>query len=359
MIITRPLTGHSMASKWPSHGHCGATTRSPDAHGMVTAQPSSPHRRGHSRRCCRIATQPLQPLTAIPASSSSFPSLAPRGLSEGSRRACGSPRSCCPRSQGDLSPGASCRCHGPTGTGASEGNLPRTAASPHAGSAWVALAGTRKCQHHWCFGTRALGGAFGHVVPSTDPAGRGAADPQHQRGSPRVFPELWAARTGLLQDLAAHWESRDLPTGVTTLSAEPPVSHTQAQTSNTSQNPPVNAQLVRCHEPSGDQTRPHRPASPLPRACHRDLPGTVTTSPAPGWFGVQVKDTIKHPLPWHLLPQEPRSCSRTVRMGRWHCHPTGQQGGQSHRVPPAASGWQGLLRSYSTHAACNFGLLKS
>lgn len=80
-----------MASKWPSHGHCGATTRSPDDHGMVTAQPSSPHRRGHSRRCCRIATQPLQPLTAIPASSSSFPSLAPRGLPEGSQRAPGGP----------------------------------------------------------------------------------------------------------------------------------------------------------------------------------------------------------------------------------------------------------------------------
>lgn len=61
MIITRPLSDHSVATKWPSLGHSGATTGSPNDHCVVTAQPSSHHCWGHSRRCCRALAQPFQP----------------------------------------------------------------------------------------------------------------------------------------------------------------------------------------------------------------------------------------------------------------------------------------------------------
>lgn len=116
---------------------------------------------------------------------------------------------------------------------------------------------------------RVLGDLDMHLDMGVSSTGRGIVDPQYQPGSPRVFPEFWAARTGLLWDQATLWESRALPMGVTMLPAQPPVSHTL----NTSQNPPVNAQLVLCHEPGNDQTPPLQPAKPLPRVCHRDLPG--------------------------------------------------------------------------------------
>lgn len=166
-----------MVTKWPLLGHSVATTGSPNGHCMVTAQPSSPHCWGRSRSCCRALAQPFQPQLqfSIPCSwrAPKGSQQVPRGL----LGLCGSPGRAAPVPTGhrrELHP-HSC-----------------TPTSPH-----PALRGWRRW-HMQMPAPRVPGDTDTRTgLPST---GRGLVDPQHQGSSPRVFPELWAASTGLIWD---------------------------------------------------------------------------------------------------------------------------------------------------------------
>lgn len=163
-----------------------------------------------------------------------------------------------------------------------------TPTSPHPGFAWVAPAGTCKCHHHVHLGTHHL-----DVHLDTWRCCGPPASARQPRSVPRVLGCQDRAPPGSGHSLGEQGPAHGGDHAVT----HPPVSHTQVQTWNTSQIPPVNAQLVLCHEPGNDQTHPLRPATSTsqgPAGSHHHLP-----------FIWGVAEPIKHPLPWHLVPQEP------------------------------------------------------